>query len=196
MKIIGISGTPGVGKSSIARALARRLGVPHVDLSKEVIERKLYMDFDSERGSYIIDEDAVRKFLRSTYEEVGPYVLESHYAEIAPKDIVELVVVIRLDPAKLIDRLLARGWPMKKIAENVEAELLSISTLNAIDELGEELVVEVNATDRSIDEVVEEINDILFGLRPAALGHTIDWLVMLPRDRLDRVLRFVETYRA
>ncbi len=196
MKIIGISGTPGVGKSSIATELSKLLGLPRIDLSKEVIERGLYVEYDEHRRSYVIDEDAVRRYLARLYDEIGPYILDSHYAELAPKHLVELVFVVRLDPAKLIDRLLARGWPASKVAENVEAELLSVPTLNAIEELGEELVVEIDATNRDIASIAREIVDILFGERPAFLGHTIDWLETMPRDRLERVLRFVEMHRS
>jgi len=185
-----------VGKSSVANAVSRILDIPRVDLSREVIERGLYVEFDEKRRSYVIDEERVRKYLRDLYSEIGPFVLDSHYAEITPKDILELVVVLRLDPAKLLDRLVARGWPMAKVAENVEAELLSIPTLNAIEELGEEMVVEIDVTGKSPEEVAQEIVSILFGDTPIELGHRIDWLSTLPLEKLDYILRFVEAHRS
>jgi len=195
LKAIGISGTPGVGKSTVAELVSKKLGIPRVDLSRVVIERRLYTEFDEVRGSYVIDEDAVRKYLRDLYSSIGPFVLDSHYAEVAPREILEIVVVIRLDPMKLIDRLVARGWPMRKIAENVEAELLSVPTLNAVEELGEELVLEIDSTGKNAEIVASEALSVIFGDLPIELGHRIDWLSQLPPERLERVLRFIETHR-
>ena len=193
MKIVCISGTPGVGKTALAKRLAQILELEHVELSRHVIEKGLYQSFDEERGTYVIDEDAVRSYIRSLYSSIGPFVLDSHYAELAPRDLVELLVVLRLDPRELRKRLAARGWSARKIAENVEAELLSIPTRNAVEELGEELVAEVDATGKSVDELAEEVLAILFGEKPYALGPRIDWMTLIPLSELDELLRFLES---
>ncbi|HDI02192.1 MAG TPA: NMP kinase, partial [Ignisphaera sp.] len=83
--MVAISGTPGVGKSSISRKLAEKLSLIHIDLSQAVIENKLYTEYDEYRKSFIIDEDRVREFIKRKYMELGPYILDSHYAEIAPR---------------------------------------------------------------------------------------------------------------
>lgn len=196
MKVLGISGTPGVGKSSVSRKLSEILNIPHIELSQLVIEKGLYTEFDEERLSYVIDEDAVRRYLRKLYEDMGPFILDSHYAEIAPKEILEIVIVLRLDPLKLLDRLLAKGWPARKVAENVEAELLSIPTLNAIDELGEEMVLEIDVTNMSINDAVQEIISSVMGEKPKYLGHTIDWLERLPIDKLEWLIEFINIHRS
>ncbi len=196
MKVLGVSGTPGVGKSSVSRKLSEMLGIPHVDLSKVVVEQGLYVEYDEERQSYVIDEDAVRKYLRRLYETLGPFVLDSHYAEVAPRDILEIVVVLRLDPLKLLDRLIAKNWPIKKIVENVEAELLSVPTINAVEELGEEMVMEIDVTGMSIDDVAREIMESITGEKPRFLGHVIDWLTILPVDKLERLIQFIDVHRS
>ncbi len=193
MKILAISGTPGVGKSSVGKKLSEVLGVPMIELSQVVIEKKLYTEFDEERQSYVIDEDRVRNFVAEYYRLHGPYVLVSHYAEIAPRDVLELIVVLRYNPRKLIDRLRARGWSSRKVAENVEAELLGISTRNAVEEHGEEMVVEIDATGKSVDDVVNEVLSIVFGEEPRYLGPSIDWFQILDENELEEVLKFVAT---
>lgn len=193
MKIVCISGTPGVGKTALAKRLAEILGVEHIELSRHVIEKGLYQSFDEERQSYVIDEDAVRDYIRRLYSSIGPFVLDSHYAELTPRDLVEVLIVLRLDPRELRKRLTARGWSARKVAENVEAELLSIPTRNAIEELGEDLVAEIDATGKSLDEIVEIAQAILFGEKPYELGHRIDWMTLIPLSELEELLRFLES---
>ncbi len=195
MKVIAISGTPGVGKSTISRRISERLGIPWIDLSDAVIRNRLYVEFDDVRASYIIDEDRVRAYLEKLYREQGPFVLDSHYAEIAPRHLLEIIVVVRLSPLELIERLVNKGWSCSKVAENVEAELLSICTRNAIEEHGDEMVVEVDATGKSVGEIVNEILSIVFGEKPIEHGHRIDWLTQLSPQELSRVLSYVEACR-
>ncbi len=191
MRSIGISGTPGTGKSSVAKILSLYLNMPVIDLSKYVIENNLILFYDSERHTNVIDEDRVRSELLRLYHSNGAMIIDSHYAEIAPKEILEVVFIIRRDPEELMNILLKRGWNSNKIVENVEAELLSICTLNAIDELGEDLVIEIDATSKSHDEVALELIEILFGEKPVYYGHTIDWLSILPQNKLLKIIELL-----
>uniref|UniRef100_A0A7C2VI88 Putative adenylate kinase n=1 Tax=Ignisphaera aggregans TaxID=334771 RepID=A0A7C2VI88_9CREN len=163
MKCVGISGTPGTGKTSVGKHLSAKMGIPMIELGNYVIENKLYLYFDELRNSYVIDEDKVRNSVRRLFEDIGPLIVISHYVEVLPRDILELVVVLRRDPYELISVLNARGWRTHKVAENVEAELLSVCTLNAVEELGEDMVVEVDTTSRSVSDVAEEILEIVYG---------------------------------
>lgn len=188
--IIGVSGTPGTGKSTVAAIVARRLGGVHIDLSRLVLEKGFYVDYDRERGSYVVDEERVRRYL-SEEARSRLVVLDSHYAEIAPRELVIKVFVLRLNPLKLLDRLLSRGWPLRKVVENVEAELLGVCTRNAVDELGPDMVVEIDTTGRSAEEVADEIIAVLRG-RPASTGTRIDWTTILRPDELYRLLETIE----
>lgn len=195
MKCIGISGTPGTGKSSIARELSLELQIPFIELNSYVMENKLYLYYDEMRDSYVIDEDRIRNNIARLYEKSGTLIIVGHYIEVLPREIFELVIVLRRDPYELINVLKQRGWPDHKVAENIEAELLSICTINAIEELGEDIVVEVNATSREIREVVAEIVDILYGSKSIYHGLRIDWLTLLSEEKLNAVLNYIEMYR-
>lgn len=195
MKCIGISGTPGTGKSSVAKELSLRLQIPTIELSEYVIENKLYLYYDTLRNSYVVDEDRVRKDIIELYVREGAIIIVSHYIEILPRELFELVIILRRNPYELISILKERGWPDHKIAENVEAELLSICTFNAIEELGEDLVVEVDVTARKVLDVVYEIMDILLGNKSVHLGHRIDWFSLLPEEELEVILNYIEKHR-
>lgn len=188
--IIGVSGTPGTGKSTVAAIVAKRLGGVHIDLSRLVLEKGFYVDYDRERGSYVVDEERVRRYL-SEEARSRLVVLDSHYAEIAPRELVIRVFVLRLNPLKLLDRLLSRGWPLRKVVENVEAELLGVCTRNAVDELGPDMVVEIDTTGRSAEEVADEIIAVLRG-KPVPTGTRIDWTTILRPDELYRLLETIE----
>jgi len=59
MPNILVSGTPGVGKSTLCRMLAERCGMKHLDISALVKERELHDGHDPEYDSFIFNEDKV-----------------------------------------------------------------------------------------------------------------------------------------
>ncbi|RLG78125.1 MAG: adenine methyltransferase [Thermoprotei archaeon] len=188
--IIGISGTPSTGKSTVARLLAEKLKALYINLSDLVVRKKLYVEYDEARQSYVIDESRVRDYL-ANISRGDLVIVDSHYAEIAPKELVKKVFVLRLHPLILMERLIKRGWPLRKVAENVEAELLGVCTRNAVDELGPELVVEIDVTNKRPEDVVEEILKLLKnGKRPQE--NWIDWTILLTDEELEKVLEFIE----
>ncbi len=187
-RIIVISGTPGTGKTSVARRVAEELGAFYVNLSELVIKEKLYTSVDEERGAYVADLDALEERLRRLAEEKGLLVVDSHYGEVAPPDLVDKVIVLRLDPEVLEKRLRERGWPEKKVKENVAAEVLGVCTVNAVEEQGEDKVYEVDVTGKSLDEVVAEVLRIIRGERGEP-GARIDWLSRKPLEVIEKYLR-------
>jgi len=195
LKCIGISGTPGTGKSSVARELSKELQIPVIELSEFVVNNNLYLYYDAIRNSYVVDEEKLRNSIAKLYRERGAFIIVGHYVEILERDLYELVIVLRRNPIELLNILKTRRWPDSKVAENVEAELLSVCTFNAIEELGEDLVVEVDVTSKNVSEVVNEIMDILLGLKSVYLGHRIDWLSLVPEKDLEAILSYIEKYR-
>jgi len=87
---------------------------------------------------------------------------------------------------------LRRGAGTQKVAENVEAELLAVCTVNAVEELGEDVVIEVDTTAKTTEELALEVLDIVFGEKPAYYGNTIDWLEKLDKEKLAYVLSYIE----
>ncbi len=187
-KIIVVSGTPGTGKTVIAKLLAEELGACYVNLSEMVLKEKLYVGYDESRGSYIVDEERVRSRLRELVKDCNILVVDGHYGEIAPREYVDKVIVLRTDPLELEERLRRKNWSWEKIRENIAAEILGVCTVNALEEQGADKVYEVDTTNRSPQEVVKEIiEEVLTGKKPS--GPRIDWLTLKPLEVIERYLK-------
>ena len=57
--IILITGTPGVGKTTVSSILVEKTGAYLVDINKLVDEKHLYTGIDEERGYKIVDLDSL-----------------------------------------------------------------------------------------------------------------------------------------
>ena len=148
-KIIIVTGTPGVGKTVLARLLAKKIGFTFSSLGDLVRKERLHKGFDRKARSYIIDERSVRRKLEGYFEdhrEKG-IVFETHSVNsILPKTRGMIAIVLRLDPVILAKRLHARNWPKLKIWENVESEMIDVSLYDSLKVLGKNRVLEIDAT--------------------------------------------------
>ncbi|RLG83607.1 MAG: hypothetical protein DRO18_07740 [Thermoprotei archaeon] len=170
--VIVISGVPGVGKSAVAKALAKALNGHYVELSKVVVDKGLYLSYDEETLSYIINEEKVKEYVRELSRQHELVIIDSHYGEIIDDDLIIKIFVLRMNPLRLIERLKKRNWPRKKVKENLEAEALGVCLINALESYPEEKVCEIDVTDRSVKEVVNIIFEMLS--RPCRPLY-IDW---------------------
>jgi adenylate kinase len=180
-KAIVIAGVPGTGKSTLARELARVLNTEAIDLSKLALENNLILEYDASRKTYVIDEEAVALRVRSIVENMEGYVvIDTHYPEIIHPDIVDKVVVLRLNPFELEKRLLERGWGREKVNENVMAEILGTVSVNALEAFGGNRVYELDVSGKSVGEVLDEVLAVVKGEARFEPGLRINWLEQIP----------------
>ena len=120
MRIV-LTGCPGVGKSTIARALAKELNLELVDIKKLVSKNKLA------NKKHEVDLVLLAKALAKETNKKSNYVVEGHLAcEIKiPND---FVIVLRTNPKILETRLAKRKYSKNKIEENILAEVLDYCT--------------------------------------------------------------------
>ncbi|KAI0064880.1 P-loop containing nucleoside triphosphate hydrolase protein [Artomyces pyxidatus] len=144
--VIVITGTPGTGKSTHAQLLAEESPIPlkHINVGDLVKEKGLHDGFDEEWQSYSVDEDKVLDELEPLASE-GGIILDWHTCDIFPERWADLVVVLRCDHTQLWDRLEKRGYPLKKIQENNEAEIMNVVIDEARSSYAEEIVVELKS---------------------------------------------------
>ncbi|OLD03782.1 hypothetical protein E6H29_00400 [Candidatus Bathyarchaeota archaeon] len=186
-RLIIITGTPGVGKSTLSRALARRVGARFIDLGEVVKTEGLHVGFDQFRGSLIIDEKRVRQHLATVLKSGGKVVVASHtVGHIAPRGVDSFAIVLRLDPILLYRRLLRKGWTKRKIWENVESELLDVCYFDAAHNLGLERAFELDTGTMSKAQVLGEALNAIRGDR--AQMSRVNWLSKYDPIDLERKL--------
>ncbi|MFV9678155.1 MAG: adenylate kinase family protein, partial [Methanosarcinales archaeon] len=150
LMILAITGTPGTGKTSVCKAL----GLAVLDLNTVIEQRRFYTGIDTERGSFIADLEALKEYL--SQEEKAVLIIESHLAHLLDP---EVAIVLRANPTLLSTRLTQKGFPARKIAENVEAETLDIIIAEAVVLCG--VVYEVDTSEKSIEEVASVVREII-----------------------------------
>lgn len=182
-RIIIITGTPGVGKTSVSAALASRIDAQLVSLGELIRKEKLYIGFDKERDTLIAD---IGKISRRVSEIISKaqkdIIIEGHLAvEVTPAEEASIVFVLRRNPEELKRILEERSYTERKIMENLAAEILDVCLFEAVKKFGVEKVCEIDVTSKSVDEVVQEILDVLGGLRERRVG-VVDWLGKLEAE--------------
>ena len=162
--VIFISGTPCTGKTTVASDLNDYLAQNgfHSRLIKVndfAIENGLVLGEDPDKFYKVIDIDGLNECLNEEISQIGNSILIveghlSHLCEGADK-----MIVLRLNPAILKNRLEERNYSESKIQENLEAEALAVCSAEAYDLYGEK-TNEIDASDKS----VEEIRDLVIAI--------------------------------
>lgn len=164
---VAVTGTPGTGKTTATERLDRAV----VHLNDRIRAEGLDSGTDERRGSLVADMDAVAAALDER-ESSETELVESHLAHRLPAD---RVVVLRCHPDELGERLAVRDESEETIAENRESEALDVILSEAVEAHGIENVYEIDATERSPDDVASEIERVVAGEREPSAG-TVSFL--------------------
>ncbi|KAH9411417.1 AAA domain-containing protein [Ordospora pajunii] len=130
MKIL-MTGTPGVGKTTLCARVSEVFGMKHVDVSKYIEENKLYDEYSEEYKSLVFDEEMVRNALASDLCTTDSYIIDTHCCEVASGLDFDVIFVLTLPIEILYRRLKDRGYDESKIKENVECEIFGVAKEDA-----------------------------------------------------------------
>ena len=186
-----VTGTPGVGKTTVSHKLASKLDALYIGITELVKTKKLITSVDEERKTLIADTEKVSKKLQETLvQSDGNIIIEGHYAaDVVPNKEVTTAFVLRRDPHKLKSALEKRGYNQKKIWENLAAELLDVCLWDALSACGADKVCEIDVSGKTVEEIVEEIIQVLEKKQECRTG-TVDWLEKLENEgRLEEFLK-------
>ncbi len=190
-KAILVTGTPGVGKTTVSHKLASRLNASYIGITSLVKKEKLIASVDEARRTLIADTEKVSKRMQEILESSeGSIIIEGHYAvDVVSKKDVDTVFVLRRDPTELMGVLEKRGFEGKKIWENLAAEILDVCLLDALSACGADKVCEIDVSGKTVGTVVEEMVMVL-EKRKACRSGIVDWLGKLDGEgRLEEFLR-------
>lgn len=167
---MAITGTPGVGKSTVSKALVEKLmenykwksqnviDIKYINITKMVIENKLYIEKDKDMDSYVIDFQKLNNYINndSLNNEKNLIIIDGHVSHLLD---VDYIVVLRCNPEILKNRLKKRNYSENKVNENVEGEILDICLIESLERFQKDniLVYEIDTTNRDTDSIVYEI---------------------------------------
>ena len=152
-----LTGTPGTGKSTVARHLQTSCNIPVLEINTIVKENELFLGYDHRRETLIIDEQAVNTYLLKYLKTIAAICIVGHFIEFTALKSAQLVFVLRCEPFTLRMRLQKRGYAADKINENIDAEIMQVCLEEGRVFFKEAIIQEVDATKRDSLEVAQEI---------------------------------------
>jgi adenylate kinase len=172
-----ITGTPGVGKTTVSMVLAEFLGAYHVNLSEFAANKHLITGHDESMDTSIVDIEKLKKEMVGIIDSFkGSLIIEGHYShDIIPSKSVSMAFVLRRAPWVLEKELQKRGYSPEKVKENVEAELINVCLSETVENIDSGKVCEIDSTWKDVEQVVGELVAIIEGRKPCCFGY-IDWL--------------------
>ncbi len=129
-KVIAISGSPGTGKSTLAKLLVKKLNAERLDLCNYY--KDISTTYNKKKKCYDLDIKKVEKLVRAKKKEHELVVIDSHVAHLLPKSLINLCVVLTCSNLKTLEkRLKERKYSKAKIRENVDAEIFQVCLMEA-----------------------------------------------------------------
>ncbi len=185
-RVILITGTPCVGKTTVANKLAAELDALYINLTDFARKHNLILGEDKERETSIIDEAEMRRKIHQTIERTdkNDVIVDGHYAAaVVPEAYVARIFVLRRNPVELRKFMEKCGFKGPKLWENLAAEILDVCLVEALREHAKRKVCEVDATGKTVESIASEILAILHRSRKCHAGF-VDWLGILEKEGL------------
>ena len=173
-----ITGSPGVGKHTIAKIIAKKLGLKLIDINSAAIKNNAIMSKD--KSGYVVDIKKLSLIMRKKIKKdclvvghLAPYVLK--------KSDPSLVAVIRRSPYELKKVYAKRGYDQQKVMDNVSSEVIGICFYDTIKRFGERKVAEFDSTGKKSEKVASEIISVFNGEVKSPVSK-VDWLSLIVKN--------------
>ncbi len=170
--MIVITGNPGVGKHTITKLLAKKLGYSILDINQIAIENRVY-----QKSGSTLDvntkklEKIMKRLVKPDVIVVGhlaPYVIS--------RSQVKFAIILRKNPYKLIPIYKKRKYSQKKLYDNVGSEILGITAYDARTKFGKK-ALQVDATGLSAAKLLKKI---LYTMKTKKQDK-VDWLDLISK---------------
>mgnify|MGYP003975154449 FL=1 len=149
MKVICVTGTPGTGKTTLAKKLAKLNKYEYLDVNKVIKSENLKEGYDKKKKCSIIDIKKLNKALIKIIKSLDSkgLIIDSHLSHYLSPKYVDLCVITKCsDLKKLENRLKKRDYIKSKIRENLDCEIFDVC-LNEANELKHQVKI-VNTSKR------------------------------------------------
>lgn len=190
-RVILITGTPCVGKTTTAKALTHKLDAEYINLTDFAKQHNLTVGEDQQRCTLIVDDERIQLKLAEAIKNSlkQNIIIDGHYAAaVTPKEHTAHVFVLRRNPKELKQLMQKRGYTDTKMWENLQAEIIDVCLGEAV-QVHAGRVCELDVTGKTTEQIVEEILAVLEKRKFCIVGE-IDWMGVLDREGvLDEYLK-------
>ena len=188
-QVIYISGTPCTGKTTVSTKLndylkENNFNTCFIKINDLAIEKDLVLGEDPDKFYKVIDIDKLNlilneeidDFLNKSSDSSNIVIVEGHLSHLCEG--ADKMIILRLNPKELESRLKGRDYSDSKINENLEAEALAVCSAEAY-EIYDENASEIDTTNKSIEEVIDMIINIISGQLESPVGSIdfMDWFL-------------------
>lgn len=191
-RVVLVTGTPCVGKTSAARLLTAKLNALYINLTDLAFQNNLIKEKDEKRNTSVIDESAMRKTLRNLINKTDSkeIVVDGHYAaSVVPAELATYIFVLRRDPTELRELMKKQGFSEAKQTENLAAEILDVSLVDALNAQTTAKTCELNVTGKTPKEIANKILQTMADPKECCIG-IVDWLGKLEKEgKLEEYLK-------
>lgn len=157
-----ITGTPGVGKSTLCKSLTELTGLQWLEISKIAKEYNCIEEYDEIYQCPVLDEDKLLDGLEEVMSK-GGNIVDYFSCDFFPERWFDIVFILRTDNTRLYDRLTARGYSGKKLEDNVQCEIFQTILEEAKSSYKQEIVHELSSQTES--DLQDNINRICLWLQ-------------------------------
>jgi adenylate kinase len=172
--VIGITGTPGTGKKSVGRIVARLLGYSFLELNQVAFDSGSVLRGGGEDG-FEVDPARLRNQVLHLMGNGGAVLVGHLLPHVLHRNDAGFIAVLRCSPEGLEERFSDRGYSGEKIRENIASEILDICLGEALERFGPDVLAEFDTTGRDAHDVAEEVVDVFRGNTRRPLGQ-VRWL--------------------
>ena len=138
-KTILVTGTPGTGKTTLAKKLSLLLDYAYFDVNSFARSAHIYGSYDRKRQTYVVDE---AKLARSLVKVRGKalntakkgIIFDSLLSHYLPRKYADLCIVTSCSLKALEQRLQKKGYGKAKIRENLDAEIFDTCLTEAVEQ--------------------------------------------------------------
>lgn len=172
-----ITGTPCVGKTTIAKKLASQLNAELIPLNEFAIKKNLTLGTDPQKGYQIIDINKLNTQLSQKLNTTKKItIVEGHLSHLCSN--ADNIIVLRLNPHILKKRLNKRNYNKNKIQENLEAEALNICGTEAFYKYNQK-VNEIDCTHKKTENIVNQIISTIYNQKKYPFGDIdyLNWII-------------------
>ena len=164
MGVIIVTGTPGTGKTTLAKKLSKKLDFHYLDANEIIKEYDISEGYDKKRDTNIIDTKklnlALIKEINNHKKIENGIIIDSHLSHYLPRRHVDVCIVTKCDLKELENRLRNKKYSKSKIRENMDAEIFDIC-LSEAKERGHKVLVVDTTKGINIDNISRKVGDSL-----------------------------------